>query len=451
MGRRATAVLTDTLIKGLKPKATPYRQADAHTPKLYVVVTPRGTKNWEYWYLSPETGKNRPYPIGLYPAVSLEDARKRAAVLLKQVTQHIDPREEKTREEACKAARDKGTLGALLDLNLERLRKEGKDRYADRVEQDIKLNIPTDKLATPADSITEQDIIDLMDAIVGRAQERGFTGERSADYLKTYISAAYEFVLTARGTKWASKAKPFSHLTINPALRIKKYQSTVGIGQRTIDPDEFVRLYKTVGVEAMQADLALYIKLAFHLGGQRVEELLWAPWSEFDIDGGTWSIPIERRKIRSKSGHREPHLVPLTKTAAALLEELRDLTGHTPWLFPTQAGDTAGEEPRTTSALNQAIRRYCEPGVESKRKPFERFTPRDIRRSVKTLMGQAGLSKEIRDRIQGHAFQDVGSVHYDRYDYWKEKQDAMRTWELWLNNKIKPSKAKVVNLRGAQS
>jgi integrase len=398
--------------------------------------------------LSPETGKNRPYPIGPYPAVSLKDARKRAAGLLKQITKGIDPREEETREKARKAARDKGTLGALLDLNLERLRKEGKDRYADRVAQDIKLNIPTDTLAAPADSILEQDIVDLMDAIVDRAQARGFTGERSADYLKTYISAAYEFVLTARGTKWASKAKPFSHLTANPALRIKKYQSSAGVGQRTINPDEFVTLYKTVGVEAMQADLALYIKLAFHLGGQRVEELLWAPWSEFDIEGGTWSIPIERRKIRSKAKHQEPHLVPITKTAAALLRELHDLTGHTPWLFPTQAGETAGEDPRTTPALNQAIRRYCVPGAESKRQPFERFTPRDIRRSVKTLMGQAGLSKEIRDRIQGHAFSDVGSVHYDRFDYLSEKQNAMRKWERWLNGKVKPGKAKVVQLRG---
>ena len=107
------------------------------------------------------------------------------------------------------------------------------------------------------------------------------------------------------------------------------------------------------------------------------------------------------------------------------------------------------EAPRTTPALNQAIRRFCEPGPESKRQPFTRFTPRDIRRSVKTLMGQAGPSKEIRDRTQGHAFSDVGSVHYDRYDYWTEKQQAMRKWERWLNRLVKPSKAKVVQLGAA--
>ncbi len=67
-------------------------------------------------------------------------------------------------------------------------------------------------------------------------------------------------------------------------------------------------------------------------------------------------------------------------------------------------------------------------------------------------MGEAGLSKEIRDRIQGHAFSDVSSKHYDRYDNWTEKQAAMKKWERWLNQQINPrKKAKVVQLRSAAS
>ena len=444
MPRRARSILTDTAIRGLKPKATLYKKADGHTPRLLVCVAPSGRRSFEYWYTSPEQHRDRPYPLGDYPAVSLDGARKRAASVKKLIGQGIDPREEEIREEARRMAEQEGTLGTLLNLYLERLRREGKDRYADRVVQDIRLNLSAGVLQRPADAITEADIIGLMHAITDRARERGRTGERSADYLKTYLNAAYEFVLSAAGTKWAAKAKPFAHLTINPALRIKRFQTTASIGHRTLSSAEFVRLWQSVGIEAMTPDLALYIKLAFHLGGQRVEELLWAPWSEFDIDGNVWAIPISRRKIRSKAAHQEPHLVLLTKTAAGLLEELREHTGHTLWLFP----DRTGETPRTTPALNQAIRRYCRPGPQSKRAPFELFTPRDIRRSVKTLMGEAGLSKEIRDRIQGHAFSDVGSKHYDRYDYWPEKQAAMLKWERWLNNLVKPTRAKIVQIRG---
>lgn len=49
------------------------------------------------------------------------------------------------------------------------------------------------------------------------------------------------------------------------------------------------------------------------------------------------------------------------------------------------------------------------------------FTLRDLRRTCKTLMGKAGLDKQLRDRIQGHAFNDVSAKHYDRYDYFKER------------------------------
>lgn len=461
MGRRSSTVLTDTLIKSLKPKAYPYKRADGHTPKLYIVVTPKGARYFTLAYDSPETGKERFEKVGNYPATSLKAARKAAGALQTTVASGVDPKEEEIREEARQAARKHGTLAALLALNLERLRSEDKHRYADKVESDIERNIPVDDLGRPADSITQGDIIGWMSDITARAAERGRTGERSADYVKTYVSAAFEFVLTASGTKWARKAKPFVHLVTNPAQRIKKFQAMAGVGQRVLASGEVVRLWKTAGVEALSLDLALYIKLAFALGGQRVEELLWAPWSEFDVDARVWAVPIERRKIRSKSQHQEPHLVYITKMAAQLLGELHDLTGHTEWLFPDGGREAKkpgekprkpGEIPRTTSALNQGIRRYCEPGEKSTRKPFERFTPRDIRRSVKTLMGEAGLSKEIRDRIQGHAFSDVSSKHYDRYDNWTEKQAAMKKWERWLNQQINPrKKAKVVQLRSAAS
>lgn len=58
---------------------------------------------------------------------------------------------------------------------------------------------------------------------------------------------------------------------------------------------------------------------------------------------------------------------------------------------------------------------------------------RDIRRTCKTLMGELGISKELRDRIQNHALQDVSSRHYDRYDYLAEKRDALEQWERRLN------------------
>lgn len=63
---------------------------------------------------------------------------------------------------------------------------------------------------------------------------------------------------------------------------------------------------------------------------------------------------------------------------------------------------------------------------------IDKFLPRDLRRTFKTLAGKAGISKEIRDRLQNHSLNDVSSLHYAKYDYLKEKRAAMDIWNDYL-------------------
>ncbi len=56
------------------------------------------------------------------------------------------------------------------------------------------------------------------------------------------------------------------------------------------------------------------------------------------------------------------------------------------------------------------------------------WTPKDLRRTVKTRMGEIGVLKSVRDRIQNHALVDVSTKHYDRYDYLPEKREALEAW-----------------------
>ena len=95
-------------------------------------------------------------------------------------------------------------------------------------------------------------------------------------------------------------------------------------------------------------------------------------------------------------------------------------------------------------SLARDVQHYCEEPSNKTKK----FTPRDLRRTCKTLTGAAGLSKEIRDRLQGHALQDVSTRHYDRYDYLAEKRDAVQVWDDYLRSIIagEPER-KVVQLK----
>jgi len=93
-----------------------------------------------------------------------------------------------------------------------------------------------------------------------------------------------------------------------------------------------------------------------------------------------------------------------------------------------------------STTIAKVIREFC------KQEKINKFITRDIRRTFKTLAGKAGISKELRDRLQNHALQDISSKHYDRYSYIKEKQQGMKVWNDYLELILKPDK-KVTRIR----
>ena len=132
-------------------------------------------------------------------------------------------------------------------------------------------------------------------------------------------------------------------------------------------------------------------------------------------------MPAERRKNRHDA--TEPHIVPLTGFHTGLLEQVREATDHPDWLFLHKDRN----QPRKADAPYQAVHRFC------RTNGIEPFAPRDYRRTFKTLAGSIGIDLELRNRLQGHAKTDVGSIHYDRWGYLPEKRRAMKTWTEWLD------------------
>ena len=119
------------------------------------------------------------------------------------------------------------------------------------------------------------------------------------------------------------------------------------------------------------------------------------------------------------------HIIPLTESAIIVLKEQKLATDDSDFIFPHRLDPTKHIRP---DSLSQAISRYRD------NTDIRSFIPRDIRRTCKTLMGELGISKSIRDRLQNHALQDVSSKHYDRYEYMPEKRIALESWERQLNN-----------------
>jgi integrase len=118
--------------------------------------------------------------------------------------------------------------------------------------------------------------------------------------------------------------------------------------------------------------------------------------------------------------------VPLSALAVELIESMRPLSGDT-LLFPSRNDP---DQPMPHQSISQALRRFCAASG------FPKLTPRDLRRTVKSRMGEIGISKDIRDRLQNHALHDVSSKHYDRYDYLAEKRTAINKWTVWFEETL---------------
>ena len=451
-------VLTAKGVAGAKPKRTAWRMADKLVKGLNLVITPAGNKS--FWMRYAKGGKKRQIKLGVFPDYSLEQARidgaeyreaidggadpardiKNSAAKSKLLqaalvgkegaeTINIDQAEntDPTAKEMLQLYRDAGnaTVAALFTLYEADLLEGGK--HTEEMLAAYKLDIQPFIGTKLACDVTSDDIADLLGAIVDRGSVR------KSDVVRGYLMRAFNLGRKARYSSLWRTSTPNFNIIVNPVEVIEK-AGAYNPRNRELSKEEVKVLWNDL--DNFNTATALAVKLIFTTGA-RVTEILEAKKSEFDLEAGVWALPMDRWKIRRKAEHTQPHLVPLTATHIALLKEAMALSGKSEYLFPGKM-DTLKYR-----SVNQAIGRYCA------RTGFEHFVTKDLRRSFKTLTGAAGLSLEIRNRLQGHAFSDIGSKNYDRYSYWTEKQEAMMKWERWFDRIISDEPAKVVPLKAA--
>ena len=401
-------MLTDRTIRDAKPKSYVYRLRDANIicRGFGVTIAPSGTKTFFVSFTSPEDGRRKQVSIGGFPKLSLREARMQAGKLREEVTNGEDPAvKKKTAIIERIDERSLGTLCDLVDLYVADLETDGK-RSAGEVRRIKGKDIPATLLTRPAHLITKENVLDILTPIAQRG------APVHADNVRAYLRAAFELGLNANSlTRWRGRALKFG-LHHNPVATVKKTVSRKRQGMRALTRSEIKILWHT---DQLTPPMLLALKMLLTTG-QRVEEVLHATWAEFDTSQMTWIIPGQRRKTRGRTS--EPHIVPLTTFHTGLMNEIKQTTDHGTYLFPA----TGGEAPRRYDALTNSVRKFVQSsGIES-------FSPRDIRRTFKTIAGSMGISLELRNRLQGHALTDVGSVFYDRHDYLSETRIAMQAW-----------------------
>jgi len=368
------------------------------TGRLVLVMKPMPTRVTADWMAQQWRDEKRlKKKLGSYPSMPLSKARE---IFNRDFAELIQ------KGRSIKIAGDTrpGTVADLFEAYVAYLKGGGKSSWK---EAEKGLNKIADTLGRnrPARDIEPDEII----AIIRPIYERG---KRSmADHVRSYIRSAFSWGLKSEHDYRSTAARRF-RLTYNPAAGIPTEPKT--IGTRWLSEEEFVRLYRWLECPdtPVHPSYARAVQIIM-LTGQRVEEIARLHVDQWDAK--------ERIIDWTKTKNLQPHAVPVPSLAAELIESI--IPNEHGWFFPS-AKDPS--KPVSHGTLYSFIWRQRDRGV------IPHATNRDLRRTFKTLAGKAGVPKEIRDRLQNHALQDVSSKHYDRWNYMVEKRAGMAKWDKFV-------------------
>ncbi len=260
----------------------------------------------------------------------------------------------------------------------------------------------------PTKDITSADIVPLLKSI----KERGKTYQ--ANSVRLWLRAAFEFARKSPNTYHVAGGGIAWGVVHNPVIDIATDPNAFLPRDRSLSREEFRRfwMWLTEKGSTMRYRLAPAIQLMMATG-QRPTEILRTTPATYDPEGRTISWTT------TKNG--KPHCIPLPRQAVAILgAQLPNEHGmyfyrlFQPW------------EPARSDGVAALVERYlAETGAA-------KFVGRDLRRTWKTLAGDAGIKKFVRDKIQNHAEPGVSAKHYDKYDYLREMRAGMEAWERYL-------------------
>ncbi|MBB1333898.1 MULTISPECIES: tyrosine-type recombinase/integrase [unclassified Pseudoalteromonas] len=407
---------TDKSIKALKAKDKRYVLTESGNygeGRLQIRVSESGAKTFRVQYHI--NGKRKVIGLGNYPVVDLKTARSKHAEISVLLSNNIDPQEHQLKTQKAEfASSAKRTMLEMLDDFNVFISTRWAESTIGRTEKLIKRNI-TPFIAT--DLMPDEFTIDMARDIIYRVYNRG--AKEQARLVRSTLMSILKYAIDFDNSPEQYKKPNLYDIKTN-FIRDINFETPKNKGERWLSEAE---LKKVWNADDLPYYTQQYIKLALLLGGQRVNEVYGSYVSDFDLENKTFTIPANRIKVKQ----RGDHIVPLCETVIPIIQELMQQAGKAGQMFPHRDNPTATAH---VSTIRMAILRWCE------KNDVPPFNPRDLRRTCKTLMGKAGIDKINRDILQQHNKFDVSSVHYDRYDYMKEKKGSINTWENFIKRTI---------------
>ena len=383
--------LTDREIRAANPAKAIAKLSDGGGLQLW--ITPDGAKRWRLAYR--HNTKQKTLAIGVYPHVSLREAREARDEAKRLLGAGQDPSLTRKLEKAAKVKASANTFNKVADELLDKKRMEGKaERTTAKVEWLLNLVRP-DLGARPIAEIAAPEVLRVLKAVEARGRLE------TAKRLRATIGQVFRFaVATGRGD-----VDPTASLRGAIASPVVLHRAAI------VEPKAFGGLLRAIASYEGAPETKAALELSA-LTFARPGEIRAAEWSEFDFESAVWSIPAQKMKMR------RPHRIPLASRSVEVLRDLHAVTGNGRFVFPS---NRSRQRCMSENTINAALRRL---GFAK-----EEMTAHGFRSAASSILNECGLwHADAIERQLAHVDGDSVRRAYARADFWDERVRMMAWW-----------------------
>ncbi|MDU0920739.1 tyrosine-type recombinase/integrase [Raoultella ornithinolytica] len=379
-------------VETAKPKEKPYKMADGGG--LYLLVKTNGSRYWRLKYRID--GKEKLLALGVYPDVSLADARAKRDEARKGIAGGIDPLEVKKEQKVEREAQVKNSFQEIaLEWHNMKVKKWSAGYASDILEAFNKDVFPFIGQRPVAD-IKPLELLNVLK----KMEDRGAT--EKAKKVRQRCGEVFRYAIVTGRAEY----NPAPDLT----SAMQGHEST---HYPFLTTEELPAFFKALAGYSGSELMVLAARLLI-ITGLRTGELRGALWSEIDTKKALWEISAERMKMR------RPHIIPLSTQALAIIEQIRAMTGQFPLLFP---GRNDPSKTMSEASINQVFKRIGYTG---------RVTGHGFRHTMSTVLHEQGYNTAWIETQLAHVDKNAIRGTYNHAQYLDGRREMLQWYADYM-------------------
>lgn len=387
--------LNDMQIRRAKPEAKAYTLGDGQG--LSLLIEPNGSKSWRFRYRF--AGKPKMISLGVYPTITLADARSRRDDARKLVAEGKNPSEVRKEQKIALQTESESAFEKIATEWHQMKSAKWSEGYASDIMEAFQNDIFPYVGTRPIGEIKPLELLNVLRKIEkrGALEKMRKVRQRCSEVFRYAIATGRAEFNPAADLSSALDVHQSNHFPFLKADEI---------------PDFLRALDGYTG-----SRLVLIATKLLMITGVRTIELRAALWSEFDLDNGIWEIPAERMKMR------RAHLVPLSTQALDLLNELKIMTGNYRYVFP---GRNDPNKPMSEASINQVIKRIGYGG---------KVTGHGFRHTLSTVLHEKGYDSVWIETQLAHVDKNTIRGTYNHAQYMDNRKCMLQSYANFILGK----------------